>query len=248
MNTLQFLRALTAVSILSAPLLWGQSGANSKFRVGGEFGPALAVHSIVLDQNAFSGLAALHPGFNLSNAAASPGIKARLMFFAGIEGFTRITPHWGFGATMGQGNYSGSATADTTELRVLFKLSQFGVAPEFTINPGHHLTVLAGLVLGITPVSLSVTTIYSSEQWQDIIAGSTRRQSYTVTALAPLIQPYAGLNLRITETLGIKLVGGYELQNIGQGNWKLGNRKKISDSPAVNFSAFFSRIVIYTAF
>ncbi len=248
MNIGQFLRVLIAGLSFSAALLEGQFNANQKFQVGGEFGPALALHSIVLDQNAFSGLAALHPDFNLGNSSPSPGIKAKLMFFAGIEGFTRITPHWGFGATMGQGNYSGSATGDTSELRVVFKLSQFGVVPEFTLNPGHHLTVLAGLVLGITPVSLSVTTIYSSEQWQDIITGSTPRQSYTVTALAPLIQPYAGLNLRVTETMGIKLVGGYELQNIGQGSWKLDNRKKISDSPAVNFSAFFSRIVIYTAF
>lgn len=236
------------VILLLFALFPGASPAQERFQVTGAFGPAIALHTIALDKTAFSGLAGLHPDFNLNSDSPALDIKGDLFMTAGIEGFTRLTPHWGFGTSMGFGKYTASGTTDSSQVTVLFTLSQFGLAPEFTLNPVHRMKVVVGIVLGVAPVSLSATTVFPPERWSDIISGTVVRPNYKVTALAPLVQPYLGMDLSLTEFLGLKLVGGYELQNIASGSWKLDSSQPIDDSPAVDFSALFSRLIVYTSF
>ncbi|MCF7797627.1 MAG: hypothetical protein K9N11_07400 [Lentisphaeria bacterium] len=218
------------------------------FQITGGFGPALSVHAITLDKTAFSGLTGLHPDFSLSNNNPALEIKGDLLITAGIEGFTRLSPRWGVGTSMGFGKYQSSVDTDSSRITVLFTLSQFGLMPEFTLNPGHRLETVLGVVLGITPVTLSGSTINPNEQWQDIISGSVARAGFKVSAMASLVQPYWGLNLKITEFLGMRLLGGYELQKISQGSWRLEGDQAINDSPAVDFSALYARFIIYTSF
>ncbi|MCF7801541.1 MAG: hypothetical protein K9N34_05935 [Candidatus Marinimicrobia bacterium] len=222
--------------------------AQDSFQITGAFGPAIAVHTISLDKTAFSGLAGLHPDFDLGNTSPALKIKGDLFITAGIEGFTRLSPHWGLGTSMGFGKYQSSVDTDSSRITVLFTLSQFGLVPEFTLNPAHRLKIVLGAALGITPALLSASTIYPAEQWQNIISGTVVRSNYKATAWAPLVQPWLGLDLGLTEFLGLRVVGGYEMQKISRGGWQLENSQSIDDSPAVDFSALFARLLVYTSF
>lgn len=224
------------------------ASAQETFQITGAFGPALSLHTISLDKAAFSGLAGLHPDFDLGNTSPALEIKGDLFITAGIEGFTRLSPHWGLGTSMGFGKYQSSIDTDSSRITILFTLSQFGLVPEFTLNPAHRLKLVLGAALGIAPVSLSASTLYPAEQWQNIISGTVVRSNYKVTAWAPLVQPWLGLDLGLTEFLGLRVVGGYEMQKISQGGWQLGSSQSIEDSPAVDFSALFARLLVYTSF
>lgn len=238
-----FFAILLFFSLDLSPLL-----ARGSFQVTGGFGPAITLHTVSLDRAAFSGLAGLDPDFDLASADPALEIKGDLFMTAGVEGFIRLTPHWAMGTNMGFGKYQSRVTTDSSNITVIFNLSQFGLVPEFTLNPSNRLKIVLGSVLGISPVALSAATTYSNETWQAIISGAVKRSSFRVTALAPLVQPYLGMDLKVSEFLGLRLVGGYEIQKVAQGSWQLEANQTISDSPAVDYSALFSRLVIYTSF
>lgn len=243
MKKVSFIILLLALSV---PTLFGQL-ADGSVALRGAIGPSFTfMASFELDETAFANLGNLTSGFDITDADNDLPINNNMMVITGFEGFGEVTPHWTIGMYAGQGEYIAHFLdpADV-DYMVEFKLSQAGVAAEFNTHARSKMNLLAGSIFGVGQASLAASSSPQNESWASIIAGDSTRQAFEVTAWTPVIQPYLGMRLDISRSMGFKVVAGWNEQVAEQGSWRLYHKKTISDSPTVPLRAIFFRFQLY---
>jgi len=238
------------IATLAGVLWFSQLSAQSSLGVQpifkGTVGPVFSFFFLQLDDQAFGSLKNLHADFDITNSGNTRQINAQVLSLTGLEGMGEIGRNWWLGMAFAEGQYASSAQSNTgnTNYNVLFKLTQAGFLAEYELKFSSRFQAVLGGMAGLGKATLSANST-KGEGWEVIIGGDSLRTAYEVSAWSSVLQPYAGLKIKISRLIGVKLTAGWNQQKAPQGKWELYSTQKISDSPEVSFSAAFVRFQIY---
>ncbi len=213
----------------------------------GAIGPAFSyLLALELDETAFKALSSFSSDFDITDAANTSIINNSEMVMTGFEGFGEVTPHWTIGMYAGQGEYLATAQDPAkVDYMINFVVSQVGVTAEFNTHARSRLKLLGGSLFGIGQISLTASSSPENESWTEIVSGATPRPAFELSSWTPVIQPYLGLRVDISRSMGFKAVAGWNEQVAKAGTWKLYHSKTISDSEEVSVQALFFRAQLY---
>ncbi len=238
------------LSLITIPLMAQMADGGVALR--GAIGPAITLlMSFDLDETAFARLGnfsgdIVGGDFDIADADNDLPINGNMLIVTGFEGFGEVAPHWTIGMHAGFGDYIAHAQdAALVDYMVEFRLSQAAISAEFNTHARSKTNLLAGSQFGIGQASLKASSSPENESWDAIIGGDSTRTAFEVSAWTPLIQPYLGMRMDISRSMGFKVVAGYNYQAVDRGSWRLYHKKTISDSPEVPLSALFFRFQLF---